>query len=317
MLVLRSSAVLTRLDPAHGAEILDLVDLSTGRQLLGRPPFASAEPRSGALDEETWTASYRGGWQCVTPNAGNACDVAGERHGFHGRASHEPWAVLHATPQQAVVGWSGHGLEVTRTVAVDSRGVSVETVWRAVAERAELVAVEHLAVGIELLEPEVELRLPTGRAWELSEQEGPTRPPPAAPRWPEALLLDGGIERADVWPIDRERTRLLAVADLPEGRAEIVNRGTGQGLRLEWDARALPHMWIWHETRASGGPWRHATELLVVEPASVPHSLGLERALAEGQAVRLRAGEEFRSRITAQPFVDGAGAGLDAPKGTE
>lgn len=55
MIALRSDGVLVRLDPRHGGEILGLVDLGTGRQLLGLPPFPSLEPRSGALDEDAWT----------------------------------------------------------------------------------------------------------------------------------------------------------------------------------------------------------------------------------------------------------------------
>ena len=77
MIVLRSDELLVRVDPSHGGEILDLVDLRTGRQLLGRPPFGSVPPAVGDLDEETWTASYRGGWQVLFPNAGSPCTVNG------------------------------------------------------------------------------------------------------------------------------------------------------------------------------------------------------------------------------------------------
>ena len=41
MIVLQSNELLVRVDPAHGAEILDLVNPRTGTQYLGRPPFAS------------------------------------------------------------------------------------------------------------------------------------------------------------------------------------------------------------------------------------------------------------------------------------
>lgn len=301
MLVVRSDSVLARLDPEHGGEILDLVDLATGRQLLGRPPFASAERRAGDMDETTWTASYRGGWQCVTPNAGNPCDVDGAHHGFHGRASADPWTVIDEEPHRVVLGWEGHGLHVTRAIAAGGDGLSVRTVWRA-REAAPLVALEHVALGLELLHPEVEIRLPAGRAYELSETEGPTRAPDEAPAWPDALLLDGSTERADRWQLREPRSRLLAVADLPDGRAEVVNTGTGQGIRLEWDARAQPHLWLWHEVRTTGDPWRGLTEVLCVEPSTVPHSLGLARAVDEGQAVRLARGDEFETTIRAQPF---------------
>jgi hypothetical protein len=303
MLVVRSDRALARLDPDHGGEILDLVDLVTGRQLLARPPFASSAPRHGDLDEETWTASYRGGWQCVTPNAGNRCDVDGEVHGFHGRASNDPWSVLDAEPSRATLRWSGHGLEVTRTVAADPEGLAVHTSWRATGD-ATLVALEHVALGLELLDPEVTIRLPAGRAYELSEQSGPTRPPDGARSWPDVLLLDGGTERVERWPLSERRSRLFAVADLPEGRAEAVNRRTGQGIRLEWDARALPHLWIWHEVRTTGGPWRELTEVLCVEPSTVPHTLGLATAIDEGQAVRLGVDDRFESTIAARPFEE-------------
>jgi hypothetical protein len=300
VIVVRSERALARIDPAHGGEIVDLVDLETGRQLLARPPFGSAAPRGGDLDEESWTASYRGGWQCVTPNAGNLCRVGDELHGFHGRASNDPWEVLEAAPSSATLRWSGHGLEVTRVITADD-GLLVRTAWRALVDVA-FVALEHVALGLELLHPEVELRLPAGLAFELSEQSGPTRPPDGARPWPDVRLLDGGSERVERWPLGDRRSRLFAVADVPDGRAEAVNARTGQGLRLEWDARALPHLWVWHEVRTTGGPWRELTEVLCLEPSSVPHSLGLAAAIADGQAVELAAGECFESTIAARAF---------------
>ena len=67
MIVLQTDDLLVRADPAHGGEILDLINPRTGAQYLGRPPFAPLPPRAGELDEETWTDSYRGGWQTVAP----------------------------------------------------------------------------------------------------------------------------------------------------------------------------------------------------------------------------------------------------------
>jgi hypothetical protein len=306
MLVVRSDRVFARIDPSHGGEILDLVDLETGRQLLGRPPFSSSAPRAGDLAENVWTASYRGGWQCVTPNAGNACVVGGDHHGFHGRASNDPWEVLDAEPFRAVLRWSGHGLEVTRTIGADHEGLAIRTDWRPTVDEAPLVALEHVALGLELLDPEVEIHLPPGRAFELSESVGPVRPPQGAPHWPGALLLDGSTEVADRRSLHEPRSRLLAVADLPDGWATIVNRGTGQGIRLEWNAHAQPHLWMWHEARTTGGPWRESTEVLCIEPSTVPHSLGLARAVAEEQATVLRTGERFETSIRAIPFRESA-----------
>jgi hypothetical protein len=123
-----------------------------------------------------------------------------------------------------------------------------------------------------------------------------------APAWPEVLLLDGSAERADRWPLSRERSRLLCVADLPEGRAAIRNAARPVGLELAWDAEWLRHAWVWHEARTYGGPWRGQAEILVVEPASVPHSLGLAVAVEQGQALWLEPGESLSYRLVARPL---------------
>jgi hypothetical protein len=60
---------------------------------------------------------------------------------------------------------------------------------------------------------------------------------------------------------------------------------------LTWDATWVRHLWMWHETREYGGPWRRQTELLAIEPTSVPHPLGLAAAIESGQALELAAGE--------------------------
>ena len=302
MVNLASESVAIRIDPRHGGEVIDLVDLRSGRQLLGRPPFASDQPVSGELDETTWTRSYRGGWQLLVPNAGNPCVVDGIAHGFHGRASTDRWALGALTTDTAELSWTGHGLHVQRSFAL--QGDSVSVCSTVTAERtAALVWVEHIGLGIELLDPSVEIELPGGRAYEVNEQSGPATPPQDAASWPEARLLDGTLERADRALLTAARSRLLVVAQLPEGRIVVRNRERRQGIEIKWDAEWLPHLWMWHEVRTSGGPWRAHAETLVVEPASVPHTLGLKTAQEMGQAHRLEAGESASTEIVLRPLL--------------
>jgi hypothetical protein len=58
---------------------------------------------------------------------------------------------------------------------------------------------------------------------------------------------------------------------------------------------------VWHEARGSGGVWRNATEMLCLEPCSVPHLLGLGAALARGQARRLDRGETMSWSMAVRP----------------
>ena len=303
MVNLASESVAIRIDPRHGGEVIDLIDLRSGRQLLGRPPFASDQPVSGELDEATWTRSYRGGWQLLVPNAGNPCVVDGVAHGFHGRASTDRWDVVAVRPDAAELMWAGHGLRVERSFSLQGDSVSVRST--VVAEQATaLVWVEHIGLGIELLDPSVEIELPGGSAFEVSEQSGPATPPADAPSWPDARLLDGTLERADRAVLTAPRSRLLVVADVPEGRLVVRNRDRRQGIEIKWDAEWLPHLWIWHEVRTSGGPWRELAETLVVEPASVPHTLGLETARELGQAHLLEAGQRASTEIVVRPLLE-------------
>lgn len=302
VIALQTDELLVRLDPRHGGEILDLIDPRTGAQYLGKTSFAALPPKTGELDEETWTDSYRGGWQTVAPNAGNACTVDGVEHGFHGAASVAMWDVAEEAPGAVTLEWEGHGLRASRRLAIADRALAVETTWSAIARAVPMIYVEHLMVGIHVLCPEVEIRLPGGAGYELSEVDGPVRPPAAAPGWPEILLLDGSIERLDRWSLDRPRGRFCSITDIPEGRLEVRNTSTGDGLSVEWDIEVLPHLWLWQEVRVTGGLWRGQGEILGLEPASVPHSLGLARAIAEGQAHVIHPDAPLACRIVVRPL---------------
>jgi hypothetical protein len=303
MINLASGSVALVIDPRHGGEVRDLIDLRTGRQLLGRPPFASDEPMSGELDETAWTRCYRGGWQLLVPNAGNACVVDGVAHGFHGRASTDPWEFTGLDRAAVTLLWEGHGIRVERRFELQDDTVAVRSTVQA-QRTTSFVWVEHVGLGIELLDPSVEICLGGGRAYEVDERTGPAEPPDDAPAWPEIRRLDGTLERADRAELRTPRSRLLIVANVPEGRLTIRNPDRRQGIELKWDHSWLPHLWMWHEVRTSGGPWRELGETLIVEPASVPHTLGLDIARGLGQAHQLEAGQRHSTEVMLRPLVD-------------
>src|SRR5207244_3271729 len=159
------------------------------------------EPVSGELDETTWTRCYRGGWQLLVPNAGNACVVDGIAHGFHGRASTDAWEVTDLAVDAACLGWEGHGIRVRRRFTLADDTVAVAG----------------------------------GQADEVDERTGPTEPPADAPRWPEVRLLDGTLERGDRAELRTPRRRMMIVANVPEGHLTVHNHDRRQGLELSWD----------------------------------------------------------------------------------
>jgi len=296
-LALVSGRFVACIDPRHGGEIFSLVDLDRARHVLAGPPFSPEEPDPDDLGFEAWVRAYRGGWQFVGPNVGMPCVVNGERHGFHGRASTASWKVESAGPSEVVLSWQGQGLALRRRVLVDSDGVYVDVAARALDAAVPLLVAEHIAFGVELLDPEVTVELGSGRAYEWG-ADGPFAPPVDPPHWPDGLLLDGRIERVDRMP-ERADGRLLTVADLDAGCVRVRNRVRNLAYEIQWDGTEwLRHVWLWREEHTVGGPWRGRASLLVIEPASVPHDRGLAHALERGEARLLEAGETASYRAS-------------------
>lgn len=307
MHVLQSETILARIDSSHGGEVLDLIDIESGRQLLGRTPFGTAKPAAGDLEFDDVISRYRGGWQFLSPNAGAACNVGPVRHGFHGRAANEAWTATQEDQAGVTLKWSGHGLEIERELSIESGALLARTRVRATT-RVPFVAVEHISVGIELLDPEVVLELPPGRA-ARAEQLVAGAPSPDAPSWP-AVSGPGGIENRSRAELATAEEIVVFVADLPDGWAVLRNEARDLGLAIAWDTDAYPHLWIWREIRTFNGIWRKAAEIMGIEPASVPHANGLEEAIDRGQATWLDEGQEWTASIALRPLGTGRGTTL-------
>jgi len=229
--------------------------------------------------------------------------VGAAAHGFHGGASVARWTVADRAIGSVSLELEHAGLRYERLLALRNGALRAETTVHAIGSAVPLVALEHVACGASVLAPAFRLTAPGGRAYEVDLRLGPTSTPAGAPAFPEVLLLDGTTELADSWPVERPRAREFVIADVPEGRTEVRNSLSGEGLVLRWDASALPHLWIWHESHGSGGRWRGAAELLGIEPSIAPHQLGLAEAIASAtrgssSPVHRSAGGSSSSRST-------------------
>jgi hypothetical protein len=299
-LALASGRFAACVDPRHGGEIFSLVDLERGRNVLAGAAFSPEDADPEDLGFEAWVRGYRGGWQFVGPNVGVPCSLEDERHAFHGRASTAPWDVEVAAPREVVLTWRGHGLALRRRIVLDDDGVHVDVEAKAQDRPTALLVAEHVAFGAELLDPEVTVRVAASPSYEWG-GEGPFVPPPDAPLWPEALMLDGSVERVDRMP-EQGPGRLLAVTGLTDGRVLVSNEARGLAYELSWDETAwLRHLWLWREEHGAGGPWRGRASVLVVEPASVPNDRGLAHAVETGEARWLETGKTAAYRASLRP----------------
>ncbi|MBI2755434.1 MAG: hypothetical protein HYX52_01870 [Chloroflexi bacterium] len=283
--MLRSDAVDVTIDPIHGGEVRSIRHRPSGTELLFRSPWAPKRSRRGQpLDEEGWVAGYRGGWQVLFPNAGNACVHDGRRHGFHGAASVDPWD------------WDGDALryvdetfEYVRRPRLDGvRFWFEEHILNLTSRPRAFVSVQHLAFGQGLLSPTVYVDADVSRAERLLEDE---------------VALEAAGDRR----LDWDRWRLLSLADsesrfgvieVPSARYRISNPTRGLGVEVAWTATLWPFAWYWAEVRSiQARPWAGRSEVLALEPASTPHSLGLSVSERRGDATVLEGGQQLDARI--------------------
>ena len=73
---------------------MQVTHLGSGLDVLGNVPWDPIDAPITSLaarDETEWLTRYTGGWPLLFPNGGDACNVGGIFHGFHGEASIAPW----------------------------------------------------------------------------------------------------------------------------------------------------------------------------------------------------------------------------------
>ena len=146
MLALERDGTVALVDPAHGGEVLDLI--WARRRAPARPAAVRAARAAGrrARSQDSWEDRYRGGWQLVAPNTGNASRVGETAHGFHGGASVAGWRVGgRAAWARSSSGSSTAGCATTRLLALRDGALRAETTVHAIGPPVPLVALEHVA----------------------------------------------------------------------------------------------------------------------------------------------------------------------------
>jgi hypothetical protein len=283
LLALSSAELTLTLDPGHGAEIRSLIRRTGAIELLVQTPWphpAARVPAGG----DAWTRRWPGGWQLLTPNAGNACVVAGREHGCHGDASLLPWQLLDRGDDFAELAWRDvGGLAVTRHIVIDGRRVVVSA--RVVNESDEaqpFLLGEHLVFGPPLAGPGVRIDAPATAVVPLDPDAACPIGPPVA--WPSVSGADWSH------PPDEPFTHFGAFVAPRPRRVRVANERAGVAATVRWSGDALPHLWFWHEHRAARLVDDWPLTCLGIEPATTPRGTGLADAVAAGDAVLLAPG---------------------------
>ena len=301
---LSSAELAVTLLPEKGCDVLELVHLESGVDVLLKTPWTPGRrPVHAPGSLEAWIEAYPGGWQLILPNGGDATVEHGVEWGFHGEAGLIPWRVEEAEQTRAVCSAEllTAPLSLRRVVSLDGarapdRGVGHET---APTTAIEVMWGHHPALGAPFLEPGCRISAPARRLSRRRSRAGTGLAPGVLSEWPHAALEGGGTVDLSVIPPERERRAVLGyLTDFSEGSYGVTNPRLGLELELRWPLELFPAAWFWQELHASEGyPWYRRLYTTALEPNSSWPGQGLANVRAKGGSPLLLGAGETRTAI--------------------
>jgi hypothetical protein len=297
---LTTADLIVELDPGRGADVLALVDVRTGVDVLFRTPWREradairhGQAPSTVDPTATWMEQYRGGWQTLCPSAGEPRTIHGAPVSFHGEASVVPWTVdeVTATSARLHVDLFSLPIRIDRTLTVEASALhQVDVLTNLSDVPLGFDYSNHPAFGGAFLEGEC--RIETG-ATRFTSSEGRENAIVAGSvnEWPWAAGSDGKPVDLRVLPSAGHPREILGwLSDFTEHWASIANTRLDVAVRLEWDGAHVPYAWFWQELNAGAeAPWFRRARAAAIEPASMTtdRARGSALALAGGASVTL------------------------------
>ena len=285
--MLENDALCVAVNPQVGGTITMVRHKPTGLSVLGEAPWAAVDAPLGSLaarDEPEWLTRYTGGWPLLFPNAGDACEVDGVFHGFHGEASVAAWEVHEAASGVVLArSFATVPARMKRSMRLDADRLHI-TETLSVHGAAEVMWGHHPTFGSDLLEGPVEI---TSGAREVTAE--PAYAPPAG-----VDLFHPAAPLASVAYLRRFDQPWAAIRRLDDAIA----------VHLKWDGERFPCAWLWHELESTrDAPWSGRTRLIGIEPNTTPCALGLAEARRRGAPLlRLTPGRNVTTHISLRVF---------------
>jgi hypothetical protein len=290
--------------PGKGCDIVEVVDRSSGVDVMMRTPWGFGRPPvASSTSFERWLEAYSGGWQVLLPNGGDAVSELGGEWGFHGEAGIIPWRVDAEEPAAARLSARliSAPLELERELRLAGRSLEIcERVRNAGDEPIEVMWGHHPAFGAPLIEPGAVIATDARTFTADSRAPGAGLEPGARSAWPHAALAGGGtIDLSVIPPAAEARAVLGYLGDFEHGTYTIANARLGLAATLEWPLELFPSAWFWQELNATPGyPWFRRLYTTAIEPNTTIPGQGIARARAAGGSLlTLAAGGTREARL--------------------
>jgi hypothetical protein len=279
--VLENAALRVTVLAGKGTDIVEFAYKPLDLDFAPLSPGGIRDPRTlsrdGADPAAAFMESYPGGWQEVLPNGGAPATHAGASYGQHGEIALVPWD--HAIERDDEAGVTvafevalrAVPLRLTKRLSLDRSSPELQVEETLVNESDETVDVmwgHHIAFGRPFLRPGCRLELPIEAPFDVV-------PEPGAP---SAIDYLHGFGDVGTYTVRDDRV----------------------GLRVAWDARAMPYLWVWQEHGATRAyPWWGRLRTIGLEPFSSFPTDGLAEAVRNGSALRLAPRERRDFHLTA------------------
>lgn len=293
-ITLDNGIVRTVIIPELGGRVWELEDRIRQRQWIWNKGLTSLRRQPvGACYDEVWA----GGWEELFPN-----DASGQFEGRdlpdHGEWWATPWQVEEPRDGEDGVVRLFTELAVRRTSCIKefrlAAGSPTLVVDYSIRSRESspfhFLFKQHFPVR---LTPECRLRLPGGRVQAVDPAFSTLVDTAGEFEWPLGQNAGERVDMQVVPPASSGLREFLYLRDLPAGWCGVDDRAAGASLRMSFDVRQLPYLWLF---LAYGG-WRDCYTAVLEPCSNLPKDL--DEAVRLGQSARLAPGQEFRTRVCA------------------
>jgi len=275
--------------PRLGGRVWELLDRSRDRQWIWHredTPLADSPP--GSVYDDVWA----GGWEELFPN-----DAPGFFEGRplldHGEWWTTSWGIAEtSTGAEAVVRLVAEapicGALCSKEYRVASSGSGLRVSYRIENQREEtfhFLFKQHLPVKIS---PSCRLALPGGQVTAVDQKFGTMLPGPGPFTWPHA----GDRDLRLVPPRSHGGREFVYVTGLPDRWCGVDDVEKGAALRMRYDARQLPFVWLF----LSYEGWRDCYTAVLEPCTNMPKDLA--EAVRIGQSACLLPGGIFETDVT-------------------
>jgi hypothetical protein len=283
---LKSADLELVLDPEFGADILSIKTVPKNQELLLKTPWAdraedviAGKQTPFSLDPIAhWMEHYRGGWQLITPIAGNPREIHGAAVGFHGEAAISAWKVVESQPHSIHIALEliSIPVRIERVISLEKNEISItDEIVNLSSLDLEFDYSSHPAFGGDLLDGEVSIETSATKFTLDEESESAHGDAGSSHQWP--LIKSDNGKTLDVSTLPANGTNLWVFGWLSEFNGpqwyRVTNRAKNLSFEMQWESEYLDFAWFWLEFNSSQGfPWFGRVRTFAIEPSSTQTS---------------------------------------------